>query len=460
MAADRREDFFDLLSADGKRLAPVGYRFLDSSKGGVEIPTRLAASRSYRARGYACWSFHKPISKCRSSPPDAPGDGAEDGGDGAARQREPEPVPEPGAPGAPPAAAPAPGPGPEAPAFALFACCLPVRGARRSVICDLQRQSLHFIPDGLYEILTEHRGRSVEAIKSHYHHQYDEEIDEYFAFLLREELGFWSDDPGSFPDLDLSWDPPERITNAILDADPGSAHDYPAILRQLDDLGCKALEARFFHGCRLGELSAVLAAAGGGRLRSIELVAGYGEELTPEALESLATAHQRVSGILIHSAPAWRRRRWTFERLGTSLEYVTEAIDGPRCCGKIHPGQLAVNLDTFVEAKRFNSCLNRKLSIDARGEIRNCPSLPRSFGNVREVSLHSALAHRDFPALWSINKDQIAVCKDCELRYVCTDCRAYLLDGADLYSKPSTCTYDPYTATWNRPAADPAAGRT
>jgi len=354
---------------------------------------------------------------------------------------------------APPAAAP-----PAPVVFVLYAYCLPVRGARRSVVCDLQRQLLHFIPDALYEILIEHRGKTVAEIKLHYRHECDTEIDEYFEFLEREDLGFWCDDPESFPEIDLSWDPPERITNAILDVDADSVHDYPDILGQLDDLGTKALEARSFHRCRLDELISLLAAAAHGRLRSIELVAGYGEELTSEALEGLAGDWRRLSAILIHSAPAWRRRRWTIARLGTSVEYVTETIDSPRCCGKIHPGQLAVNLETFAEARRFNTCLNRKLAIDARGEIRNCPSLPRSFGNVREVSLHSALAHRDFPALWSVNKDQIAVCRDCELRYVCTDCRAYLTDAADRYSKLSSCTYDPYTATWNSPAADAAAG--
>jgi SPASM domain peptide maturase of grasp-with-spasm system len=348
---------------------------------------------------------------------------------------------------------------PEPGAFALFACCLPVRGARRSVICDLQRQALHFIPNGLHEILTEHRGKTPAAIKQHYAHEYDEEIDEYFEFLLREELGFWCDDPESFPAIDLAWDPAERITNAILDVDAGSEHDYPAILGQLDDLGCKALEARFFHRCRLGELRDLLAAARHGRLRSIDLLAGYTGELTGEALDELAAAYQRVSTILIHSAPPALCRRWTLERLGTEIEYVTQAIDSPRCCGQVHPGYFAVNLDTFAEARRFNSCLHRKLAVDARGEIRNCPSLPRSFGNVRDVSLHSALAHRDFPELWAINKDQIAVCKDCEFRYVCTDCRAYLSHPGDRYAKPAKCGYDPYTATWQSPAAATAAGR-
>ena len=345
------------------------------------------------------------------------------------------------------------------PVFCLFACCIPVKGARRSVLCDVQRQSFQFIPNGLYEILTEHAGRTVAAIKAAYDQEYDEEIDEYFEFLLRHEFGFWCDDPGRFPPLDLTWEAPERITNAILDVDAASGHDYAKILGELDDLGCKALEVRCFHGPSLGELRAVLAAALYGRLRSLDLLAGFSPELTPEALAGLVAEHRRISSVVVHSAP--EKRRLPPSPTGVTIEYRTEVIGSPSCCGKVHPGYFVVDLETFAEGQRHNTCLNRKISIDARGEIKNCPSMARSFGNARETSLHSALAHRDFAALWSINKDQIDVCKDCEFRYLCTDCRAYLQDARDLYSKPSKCSYDPYTAEWRTSAERPAfAGAT
>jgi SPASM domain peptide maturase of grasp-with-spasm system len=340
------------------------------------------------------------------------------------------------------------------PVFQLFACCLPVKGARRSLLCDVQRQAFQFIPNGLYEILTEHAGRTVAEIKAAYGHEYDEEIDEYFGFLLHNEFGFWCDDPERFPPIDLTWEAPERITNAILDVDARSDHDYARILAELDDLGCKALEVRCFHGPSLAELRTILEAARYGRLRSIDLLVGFHPELTAEALARLATEHQRISRIVVHSAPEGHRPPPS--STGVTFEHCTEAVSSPSCCGKVHPGYFAVNLETFAEAQRHNTCLNRKISVDARGEIRNCPSLPRSFGNARETSLHGALAHRDFAALWTINKDQIDVCKDCEFRYVCVDCRAYIQDGRDLYSKPSKCAYDPYTAEWRSSAERPA----
>jgi SPASM domain peptide maturase of grasp-with-spasm system len=336
------------------------------------------------------------------------------------------------------------------PVFVLFACCVPVKGARRSALCDLERQSAQPIPNGLYEILTEHAGKTTGEIKEVYGHEYDREIDEYFEFLLAHEFGFFSREPDRFPPLDLTWEAPERITNAILDVDADSDHDYGKIFAELDDLGCKALEVRCFHRAAEAELRAILDAARHGRLRSIDLLVGSSPELTPEALEQLATDYRRVSSIVVHSSP--ESRRLPPFRTGVTVAYRREVIDSPRCCGQIHPGYFVPNLETFLEAQKHNTCLNRKISIDARGEIRNCPSLPRSFGNARQVSLHSALAQRDFTALWTINKDQIAVCKDCEFRYICTDCRAYLTDASDLYSKPSKCTYDPYTAEWQPPA--------
>jgi len=41
------------------------------------------------------------------------------------------------------------------------------------------------------------------------------------------------------------------------------------------------------------------------------------------------------------------------------------------------------------------------------------------------------------------NKDKIDVCKDCEYRYACLDCRCFRMNE-DIYSKPKKCKYNPY----------------
>lgn len=81
--------------------------------------------------------------------------------------------------------------------------------------------------------------------------------------------------------------------------------------------------------------------------------------------------------------------------------------------------------------------------------------MTQSFGNIRNTTLAEALSHPDFKRYWHINKDSISVCRDCEFRYICTDCRAYLEDPGNDLSKPLKCGYDPYTCTWQEWSTHP-----
>lgn len=81
--------------------------------------------------------------------------------------------------------------------------------------------------------------------------------------------------------------------------------------------------------------------------------------------------------------------------------------------------------------------------------------MSQSFGNIKDTTLQEALDHPDFKKYWNVTKDQIEVCKDCEFRYICTDCRAYIENPEDMYSKPLKCGYNPYTAEWAEWSTNP-----
>ncbi|NJL76349.1 MAG: hypothetical protein HC892_16370 [Saprospiraceae bacterium] len=70
-------------------------------------------------------------------------------------------------------------------------------------------------------------------------------------------------------------------------------------------------------------------------------------------------------------------------------------------------------------------------------------------GHINKVSLREPLLGNPFKRAWKIKKDDVKICKDCEFRYICSDCRAYTEVDNDLYSKPLKCGYDPYIGTWN-----------
>jgi SPASM domain peptide maturase of grasp-with-spasm system len=86
--------------------------------------------------------------------------------------------------------------------------------------------------------------------------------------------------------------------------------------------------------------------------------------------------------------------------------------------------------------------------VDAEGNIKNCPAMERSFGNIKDTTLQEAIEKPGFKDLWFVHKDQIDVCKDCEFRHLCMDCRCFIKDPENIYSQPAKCTYNPYICKW------------
>ena len=117
-------------------------------------------------------------------------------------------------------------------------------------------------------------------------------------------------------------------------------------------------------------------------------------------------------------------------------------------CGLVQPEYFMLNLSFFTESQEYNTCLNRKLCIDNEGNIKNCPAMKQSFGNIKDITLQEAISQPGFTDLWFINKDQIDVCKDCEFRRMCMDCRCFIKDPGNIYSQPAKCTYNPYICKW------------
>jgi len=118
------------------------------------------------------------------------------------------------------------------------------------------------------------------------------------------------------------------------------------------------------------------------------------------------------------------------------------------CCGIVDPAYFISSTKFYLLSKNYNSCLYKKISVDVDGNIKNCPSMSTSYGNISTTKLKEVLAKDEFKSIWNLNKDKIHVCSQCEYRYICTDCRAYVDDPSDILSKPLKCGYNPYTGEW------------
>jgi len=336
----------------------------------------------------------------------------------------------------------------------IFECCRLVKGFTKSIFCDIQRNSYRFIPNDLYDLLIDSRGKSIFEIKRKYENKYDDIIEGNLKLLEEEDFIFLTDHPEWFPEMSMEWDEPTILTNAIIDINPSLIHDFNLIWNQLSDLGCEHIQLRCFEQISLSKIEDLINLIGTKRIVSIEIILPFEKTFNEKDYIDFVHRQPRIFSIILHSAPENRTVFISPTKMG-HVFYSDENISSKLHCGRIGSDFFNINIKTFTEAHHNNTCLNRKISIDADGNIRNCPSMPQSFGNIKDTTLQQALDHPDFKKYWNHKKDDIEVCRDCEFRYICTDCRAYLEDPHNEYSKPLKCGYDPYTGEWSEWSTNP-----
>lgn len=90
-----------------------------------------------------------------------------------------------------------------------------------------------------------------------------------------------------------------------------------------------------------------------------------------------------------------------------------------------------------------HNCFSEKIYISHNLKVYPCV-MERGFnyGSLKNHSLNDVICNAD-----KITKNSIKVCRDCEYRYACLDCRPDRITK-DIYAKPWYCTYDPYNAYW------------
>ncbi len=113
-----------------------------------------------------------------------------------------------------------------------------------------------------------------------------------------------------------------------------------------------------------------------------------------------------------------------------------------------------VDKTTFSRYLSGHSCLLGKITITDTGDVLPCIfSRNLVVGNVRESLLKDVVTGQKLEVIWKSTKDNVLVCKDCEYRYVCFDCRP-LAEGVNrgrgkyLTAPYPRCTYNPYTGEW------------
>lgn len=330
--------------------------------------------------------------------------------------------------------------------FKLFSCCIPVKGYLRSALYDLQRKNYLFIPNSIYDILINHSGKAVNEALKLVDDDEREQAERYFSYLLENEFIFMcgKEELECFPPIDLSWESPAEVDSIIIDIDDQFNYSYTNIVDDISELRSKVIQLRIFSIKAKKGIADIINTFSNIETKSLEVIFPNKEDINVEFIKEIIDRNSRITTLVITDSP---NKEFSDYKQAT-VRYTTDRITNESHCGIINKAYFVCQLNTYSESQNLNTCLNHKLSIDVKGNIKNCPSCTQTFGNIRNTTLKEAMEHPDFKKLWSISKDQIDVCRDCEYRHMCTDCRAHVKDPENIHSQPAKCPYNPYIAKW------------
>lgn len=336
----------------------------------------------------------------------------------------------------------------------ISSSCTIVKGAKRALISDFGRKKLFFIPNQYCDILNKINRKDSETFMDLFSDTDKGEVNKFIQFLLEHEFCFFTSQPELFHEKDADWQGyPGMIRSAIIEIG-NPVFDIKDIIIQLDSLDCQELQIKFLRHVDEIELNLICELVKETDIRYLELFLPNLDKHTDNMLSMLLDKYAILSHIYVYNSPHSRvfsykiKAENYFPLLLGKIYYLTNSPD----CGVINYFTLFESLesyDLFLEHKDHNGCLNKKISIDVNGNIKNCPSLQASYGHVSTTSLRSVIDDMNFEKYWKIKKDDISKCNVCEFRYLCSDCRAFIEDPKDIFSKPLKCSYDPLTTLWD-----------
>lgn len=345
--------------------------------------------------------------------------------------------------------------------FQKFSNCILVKGAKRSLICDLQRQFSDFIPNDLVVILKKlSRKEKITDVLAEYSNDDIKTIKDYLEFLVEKEYGIYcgSAEFDMFIDMNTTFETPSQITNAIIEIREVDSSYLEDLIFQLENLGCNSVAIVIYNEPSIYDFFDIIKAFKDTRIKSLEVTCRFNKCYDAIFFKELSKSLSCLTKVTFINSPYAKIEFWDNNVLFDRI-WIIENVNSFKHCGVINTKYFNTNLWKVLESMNHNSCINLKISIDINGDIKNCPSMPESYGNIKNTIIEEAINKPGFKKYWNVTKDQIDVCKDCEFRYVCTDCRAYterttFKDELDL-SKPLKCGYNPYTNEWAEWSTNP-----
>lgn len=335
--------------------------------------------------------------------------------------------------------------------FVLYACCIPVKGAGRAVIYDLQRHGYEYIPLMVYDLVQECRQAPLSVVEKKYPPSEWEGALSFINYLAEADYGFITDSPEEFPDLSLQWHFPGPLINSIVEYDCSKpAYDLQQVIRQLLALHCHDIQLRLFGDCSVAFVNSVIDTIQHSTLYTLDLLVPWSKGFDTAALFSRMLSEHRLIPVTLYNCRDVSLAAMVNETdvfLKTRVNITAQQFRPGTINEKPRQELFVINTEFFTEAQQHNTGLNRKICVDVKGYIRNHLQHKTEFGHVSKQRLQTVLELPAFQQKWFYSNDQVEICRLCEYRYMCMDTSDIVIRQGRAFKKKQ-CGYDPHTQQW------------
>ncbi len=338
--------------------------------------------------------------------------------------------------------------------FVLSSSCTITRGFNRSLIIDLLRNKQEVISNQYNDLIQLIDRKKIEESFEMIDNESHEFFKKFLDFMFESEYAFAVEDIELFPRRKEHYsDENIIIQDAIIEIHESHLNIglLQNRLKELELLRCETIQVKILSISSYDFIESVLNIINKYSFLYIELLVKERNGIDNEQFISLIDRFPSLTNVYVFNEAQYECIKYSADEEGSlplligNLYMVMNDLSGQHC-GVITPEYFEFYDEKFYyDNKRFNSCLYKKVTIDIHGCIKNCPYDNISYNEERIID---AVSSQSFQRKWYIHKDLIDVCKDCEYRYNCSDCRTFTVTKDDDFSKPLKCGYNPYTNEW------------
>lgn len=286
-----------------------------------------------------------------------------------------------------------------------------VKGVENSILYDFQKSRVVFINDGLKALIELFNHKSIRRLEAEFESQ-KSLFNENIRYLEEKEVLFKTDYPHGFVNVNMEYEVPEHITNAVLDYN--GSYDLDLVFSQLDHFLVKYVELRL-HKMSPLEYQEVFRSLNkflNRGVKALQLVVDYDDKKCVDEL-LVTDEYPKIIRIIYYNA------KNSIALLEDSIEfcYTRDNLKDIRNTNNDYVSNFIFTSEYFIEAQNYNPYYYKRVCIDHDGTIKNCLKNVNSFGNIKDGELQRTISSEEFQKLWYAKHDLIEDIKDHELRY-------------------------------------------